>query len=403
MKLGEDIRRDPNPHRIVRRAEKLDLADSGNTGELVLNIDRDVVREKSLVPGPVRRTDREHQQRNSDGLLGREAVVAHSARQARGRLREAVLHLHLIEVNVGADCEADLQGHRAVVVVDRLHVEHVLRAVHLPLDRSGDRLLDCECVRAGICSRRLNLRRNDIRKLGDREPKDHHGARDHEKDRDNHRDDGPVDEEPRHRASSGCRGLRRPRALGRLTSGDSAGAGSRTHRLRINFHPVANLLQSVGDDAFAGRDSLLDDLKATRLLADLDGAHRHLVVRAHDGDLVLPLGLEHGVLRNEQRVVPDLGGSADFRIHAGAQNMARIRKDPLNFDRAGLDLDLPIHIVNVTRILVGAPVRKDHFELWRVVSARVLVNSIGEVKIDLLADREFDLDRIELGDGRQAA
>ena len=85
--------------------------------------------------------------------------------------------------------------------------------------------------------------------------------------------------------------------------------------MRIHFHPVANLLQSFGDDAFAGRDSLLDDLKATRLLADLDGAHRHLVVRAHDGDLVLPLGLEHGVLRNEQRVVPDLGGGADFRIH----------------------------------------------------------------------------------------
>ena len=32
---------------------------------------------------------------------------------------------------------------------------------------------------------------------------------------------------------------------------------------------------------------------------------------------------------------------------------------------------------------------------------RVLVNLIGEVKIYLLADWEFDLDRIELGDGRQ--
>src|SRR5208283_4128444 len=175
----------------------------------------------------------------------------------------------------------------------------------------------------------------------------------------------------------------------------------RTHRLRIDFHPVGDLLQSLGDDAFAGRDSLLDDLKATRLLADHDGAHRYFVVRAHDGDLVLPLGLEHSLLRNEQRLLPDLGGGADFCIHAGAQNMARIRKDALNFDRAGLDLDLPIHIGNMTRILVGAPIRKDHFELWRVLSERVLVNLIGEVKIGLLAYWEFDLDRIELGDGRK--
>ena len=81
--------------------------------------------------------------------------------------------------------------------------------------------------------------------------------------------------------------------------------------------------------------------------------------------------------------------------------MVGIRKVALNLNRAGLDVDLPIHIVKLTRILVGAPVGKDHFELGAFVSARVLVNLIGEVKVVLLADWEFDLDRIELGDGRQ--
>ena len=48
----------------------------------------------------------------------------------------------LVDVAVGADVEGDAQGDRAVVRVDRLHVEHVVDAVHLLLDRRRDRLLD---------------------------------------------------------------------------------------------------------------------------------------------------------------------------------------------------------------------------------------------------------------------
>src|SRR5271167_2494299 len=59
-----------------------------------------------------------------------------------------------------------------------------------------------------------------------------------------------------------------------------------------HLHPITNLLQSFGDDAFAGRDPRLNDSKAADLLADDDGAHRHLVVRTHDRNLVLPLSLE---------------------------------------------------------------------------------------------------------------
>src|SRR5208283_2702003 len=85
--------------------------------------------------------------------------------------------------------------------------------------------------------------------------------------------------------------------------------GGRSHGSHL--HPIAHLLQSFGDDAFAGRDPRLDDSKAAHLLADDDCAHRHLVVRTHDRDLVLPLGLKNGVLRDEQCVMPDVGGCAD--------------------------------------------------------------------------------------------
>ncbi len=84
------------------------------------------------------RRDCEDQQRKSDRLLSRQAIVAYVRGQAGERLREPVLDLHLIEVDVGADLEIGLQRHRAVVAVDRLHVEHILGAVDLFLDRSGD-------------------------------------------------------------------------------------------------------------------------------------------------------------------------------------------------------------------------------------------------------------------------
>ena len=54
---------------------------------------------------------------------------------------------------VGVDVERDGQRHRAVVGVGRLHVEHVVDAVHLLLERRGDRLLDRERVGAGVVCR----------------------------------------------------------------------------------------------------------------------------------------------------------------------------------------------------------------------------------------------------------
>src|SRR5216683_7390534 len=99
----------------------------------------------------------------------------------------------------------------------------------------------------------------------------------------------------------------------------------------------------------------------------------------------------------------DAGGEVDLRIETWAQSIFGIRKGRLNFDCAGLDFDLTIHVVDLTLIFVSLSVRKDHRELWPVLRTlvRVLVDSIGEEKIGLLADWEFDLDRIELRDGRQ--
>src|SRR4029077_6877394 len=114
------------------------------------------------------------------------------------RLRLAVLDLHLIDVDVRVGLERDLQRHRAVVTGDRLHVDHALGAVHLRVDRRGDRLLDGDRVGAGVHGGRLDLRRRDLGELCGGQPEHHHGAADHEEDGDYDRDDRPVYEEPRH-------------------------------------------------------------------------------------------------------------------------------------------------------------------------------------------------------------
>ena len=78
--LRDRVGRDPDAHGVVRRAEDLDLADPGHAGELVLDVDHDVVRQEVLVPRLVRRVDREDEQRDARRLDGREAVVVHGLR-----------------------------------------------------------------------------------------------------------------------------------------------------------------------------------------------------------------------------------------------------------------------------------------------------------------------------------
>ncbi len=113
---------------------------------------------------------------------------------------EAVLHLDLVEIDVSTDLETDLQRHRSVVAVDRLHVDHVLRAVDLLLNWRGDRSFDRERIGAGIDRGGLGLRRHDVGELRDRKPEDHDRAGDHEKNRDNDRNDRMIDEKLRHYA-----------------------------------------------------------------------------------------------------------------------------------------------------------------------------------------------------------
>jgi hypothetical protein len=54
-----------------------------------------------------------------------------------------------------------------VAGVDRIHVDHVVHALHLLLNRRGDRLFERDGVRAHVSGAQLDFRRRNVRKLGD--------------------------------------------------------------------------------------------------------------------------------------------------------------------------------------------------------------------------------------------
>ena len=103
--------------------------------ELVLHLQVRVVREVEHVVALVRRDEVHDHDEVGRGLLGRHADALHFLRQPRQRLRDAVLHLHLRVVEVGAEREGDRQRQRAVGRRLREHVEHALDAVDLLLER----------------------------------------------------------------------------------------------------------------------------------------------------------------------------------------------------------------------------------------------------------------------------
>ena len=113
----------------------------------------------------IRRVESECEQRQPGRLANGGAELVNIGRQIGRGLRHAVLHVDFIGVDVGIDVEGHGQRHGVVIAVGGLHVEHVVDAVHLLLDRRCDGLLDGLRVGAGIRGGDDDLRRDDVGKL----------------------------------------------------------------------------------------------------------------------------------------------------------------------------------------------------------------------------------------------
>ena len=216
---GHAVRIHPDPHRLVGHAHDLRLARAVDALQRVEHVDvgvvGDVVRAVAVVLG----VDRHQHHDRRRLLLHVDALLHDGGRQLRHREVDAVLHLHLRDVGVGVEREVhrhrQLAGRRA----DRRHVEHVVDAVDLLLDRRGDRIrrasssrrpgyvadtVTCTGVMLGYCATGSWRHRHQPGEADDQ--------------RDDRREDRALDEEPREHAGAAgllLRRRRRPGAPGR--------------------------------------------------------------------------------------------------------------------------------------------------------------------------------------------
>ena len=193
--LRDLLRIEPDPHRIVAGAEQLHLADAWDAHQPVLDVQYAVVAQVRHVIAVVWRQQVHDHRQIRRTLDRRDAEAPDLFGQTRLGLRDAVLHQLLGLVRIGAELERDGERHQTVGRGLAAHVEHALDTVDRLLDRRCDRLSDDPRVRAGIVRAHHDLRRHDVRILGDR----HHPQCKHPAQKDQHRqyagEDRPIDEE----------------------------------------------------------------------------------------------------------------------------------------------------------------------------------------------------------------
>ena len=118
---------EPDAHRIVAPAERRDRADAVDAVELVDHLGGGVVRDEQRVARLVGRIEVHDHHQVGRALRRGDADVAHVGRHARQRDRDAVLHLHLRDVEVGAEVEGHVDLEAAVAGRVRRDVEHASR------------------------------------------------------------------------------------------------------------------------------------------------------------------------------------------------------------------------------------------------------------------------------------
>ena len=188
------FRIEPDAHRILAGAEHIDVADAGKPRQLVLEIDGGVVGEIEAVVAVVGRGQSDEQQDRRRALLHRDALRLHRLRQRRQRGGHPVLHQDLRGIEIGADLECHRERVAAVAGARRLHVDHVLDAVDLLLDRQRHRIHERARAGAGIARRHLHGRRHDVGILRDRQIIDRDRADQNHQDGENVRENRALDE-----------------------------------------------------------------------------------------------------------------------------------------------------------------------------------------------------------------
>ncbi len=127
-------------------------------------------------------------------LLDRQSLALHLLGKLGERRLDAVVDVDGVDVGVAAEREADVQHVAAVVAGGALHVEHLVDAEHLGLDRLRHRGFHDFGGGAGIDRGDHDLRGHDVRELRDGDAHQRERAGDDRHEGDDDREPRAVDE-----------------------------------------------------------------------------------------------------------------------------------------------------------------------------------------------------------------
>ena len=156
---------EPDAHRVVETAEQGGGPDTRRARQLVHDINRRVVRHEQRIVFALLAREENPLQDRGGFLLHLEPLRPDLARQLRERRLRPVVDIDRVDVGIGAKGETDGQGVGAVIAAAALHVEHLVDAHDLRLERLGDRRLQDLGGGARINRGYLDLRRDDVGQL----------------------------------------------------------------------------------------------------------------------------------------------------------------------------------------------------------------------------------------------
>src|SRR5690606_35956827 len=225
-------------HRILGTKD-LQVHDTCGTGDGVLDVGHDVVRQVASGHAAVGGNHTEHHEEVTHGLGHPDALLLHFLRQQRRGQLQLVLHLDLGNVRVGALVRGHGDRHAAVGVTLRGHVTEAVDAVHLLFDDLHHGVLH----RLRGCTRVADLdtngRRGDAGVLVDGQAKNGEAACEHDHQGDDPGKNGSIDKESGHGVV----------ILGSALLGLWLGGGYVASRHRVDLSAWSDELQAFGNQA----------------------------------------------------------------------------------------------------------------------------------------------------------
>ena len=157
-------------HRVIELAEQEGLADPLGPGQLVDDIDGGVIGDEERVVFPVFAVERNELQYRGRFLLDRQSLLLELRGQLRERRLDAIIDVDRVDVGIGAKLKTYGEVIAPVIAARALHVDHLVDADDLRLERLRDGSFEHCGGGAGIDRGDLDLGRYDIGELRDRNP-----------------------------------------------------------------------------------------------------------------------------------------------------------------------------------------------------------------------------------------